>query len=90
MSCKSGIFNGLFTVLLLCCVCVFVNRLGILQFGKAAEIFRRMIHRHPRPVFPVNYHSTGLLRLPHSGIKEPFEIWFSHKQKSRVDFYYGK
>ena len=91
MSCNSRIFNGLFTVLLLCCVCVIINRFGGLQFSRAVTVFRRMIHRHPRPVFPVNYHSTGLLRLPHSGIKEPFEIWFSRKdQRSRVDFYYGK
>ena len=79
------------TVLLLCCVFVIVNKFGGLQFGKAVSVLRRMIHRHPRPVFPDNYHSTGLLRLPRSGIKEPFEIWFSHQdQKSRVDFYYGE
>lgn len=91
LMCKSRIIKGLTTVFLLCCVCVIINWFDLLRSGKAVAVFRRMIQRHPRPVFPLSYHSTGLLRLPHSGIKEPFEIWLSHKdQKSRVDFYYGK
>lgn len=42
------------------------------------------------PVFPEDYHSSGLIILPHSGIAEPFEVWFApSKQKSRIDYYYG-
>ena len=43
------------------------------------------------PQFPENYHATGLLLLPHSGIAEPFEIWFAPSvHKSRIDYYYGE
>eukprot|EP00794_Sanderia_malayensis_P004561 gene4561-5158_t len=43
-----------------------------------------------RPVFPDDYHSSGLLILPHSSIAEPFEIWFSTTLgSSRIDYYYG-
>ncbi len=45
----------------------------------------------PRPVFPEDFHATGLLILPHSSIAEPFEIWFSTTLgASRIDYYYGK
>ena len=45
----------------------------------------------PFPIFPENYHASGLLILPHSGIAEPFEIWFSGSSRnSRIDYYYGK
>lgn len=44
----------------------------------------------PRPVFPEDYHASGLLILPHSSIAEPFEIWFSTTlAASRIDYYYG-
>ena len=40
--------------------------------------------------FPVNYHATGRLFLPHSNIVEPFEIWFTKDfNRSRIDYYYG-
>lgn len=81
LMCKSRIIKGLTTVFLLCCVCVIINWFDLLRSGKAVAVFRRMIQRHPRPVFPLSYHSTGLLRLPRSGIKEPFEIWLSHKDQ---------
>ena len=91
MLCKLNIFSGLFTLILCCVSVIIVNKFGILHFGRVVLVFRRMIRRHPRPAFPVNYRSTGLLRLPRSGIQEPFEIWFSRKhQRSRVDFYYGR
>ena len=42
------------------------------------------------PEFPEDYHSSGLIILPHSGIAEPFEIWYAPtRQKSRIDYYYG-
>ena len=43
------------------------------------------------PELAHDYHASGLLILPHSGIAEPFEIWYApSKQKSRIDYYYGK
>lgn len=43
------------------------------------------------PVFPDDYHASGLLILPHSSIAEPFEIWYSNTLgASRIDYYYGK
>ena len=47
-------------------------------------------HKEPFPVFPDDYHATGLLILPHSSIAEPFEIWYSNTLgASRIDYYYG-
>ena len=46
--------------------------------------------KEPYPVFPEDYHSSGLLILPHSSIAEPFEIWYSNTLgASRIDYYYG-
>lgn len=43
------------------------------------------------PVFPRDYHASGLLILPRSGIAEPFEIWYAPSvDKSRIDYYYGE
>ena len=43
------------------------------------------------PIFPENYHSSGLIILPHSNIAEPFEIWYApSSHKSRIDYYYGR
>ena len=48
-------------------------------------------HKEPYPVFPEDYHASGLLILPHSSIAEPFEIWYSNTLgTSRIDYYYGK
>ena len=84
--------SGCLSLLVLLCFAVFLlNKSNVFRLAPTISVFRRMIHRHPRPIFPINYHSTGLLRLPHGNIKEPFEIWFTSKyQRSRVDFYYGK
>ena len=47
--------------------------------------------KEPFPVFPEDYHASGLLILPHSSIAEPFEIWYSNTLgASRIDYYYGK
>ena len=46
--------------------------------------------KEPYPVFPEDYHASGLLILPHSAIAEPFEIWYSNTLgASRIDYYYG-
>lgn len=48
-------------------------------------------HQEPFPVFPEDYHASGLLILPHSSIAEPFEIWYSNTlAASRIDYYYGE
>ena len=40
---------------------------------------------------PRNYHATGSLYLPHSNIKEPFEVWYAGDfNLSRIDYYFGK
>lgn len=91
MSSQYKIKNSYVPLIVSLCLLAVLNKINNLQSAQTVTIFRRMIHRHPQPVFPNNYHSTGLLRLPHGNIKEPFEIWFSGKdRRSRVDFYYGK
>ncbi|XP_046857407.1 LOW QUALITY PROTEIN: cathepsin K-like [Xenia sp. Carnegie-2017] len=90
MSFMSSVHYVLLVVVLSAFVFLVTNLTMSFHTGKVLKIIRRFIHRHPRPSFPQNYHSTGLLMLPHSGIREPFEIWFSkEQQRSRVDFYYG-
>ena len=40
--------------------------------------------------FPDNYHAIGVLQLPYGNITEPFEVWYSGKNKmSRIDYYGG-
>ena len=54
------------------------------------EIDSNPHHKEPFPVFPEDYHASGLLILPHSAIAEPFEIWYSNSLgASRIDYYYG-
>ena len=41
--------------------------------------------------FPNDYHAIGILQLPYGNIVEPFEMWYSGKNKmSRMDYYGGK
>ena len=41
--------------------------------------------------FPDEYHAIGVLKLPYGNITEPFEVWYSGKNKmSRIDYYGGK
>ena len=41
--------------------------------------------------FPDEYHATGVLSLPTSGVNEPFETWYSKPyDRSRIDYYHGK
>eukprot|EP00112_Aurelia_sp_Birch-Aquarium-sp1_P017337 Seg4002.5 transcript_id=Seg4002.5/GoldUCD/mRNA.D3Y31 product="Counting factor associated protein D" protein_id=Seg4002.5/GoldUCD/D3Y31 len=40
--------------------------------------------------FPDEYHAIGVLQLPYGNIAEPFEAWYSAKNKmSRIDYYGG-
>lgn len=41
--------------------------------------------------FPDEYHAIGVLQLPYGNIAEPFEAWYSAKNKmSRIDYYGGE
>ena len=41
--------------------------------------------------FPDDYHAIGVLQLPYGNIAEPFEAWYSAKNKmSRIDYYGGE
>lgn len=41
--------------------------------------------------FPTTYHVNGILQLPYGDIEEPFEAWYSQKEKmSRIDYYEGR
>lgn len=41
--------------------------------------------------FPDEYHAVGVLQLPYGNIAEPFEVWYSGKDKmSRIDYYGGE
>lgn len=45
----------------------------------------------PTLKFSTEYHVTGTLKLPYGDIIEPFEAWYSAKEKmSRIDYYGGK
>lgn len=51
-----------------------------LNHGKSRERFS----------FPDDYHAVGILQLPYGNIVEPFEVWYSEKNKmSRIDYYEG-
>eukprot|EP00795_Rhopilema_esculentum_P007454 gene7454-13220_t len=40
--------------------------------------------------FPDSYHAMGVLQLPYGNIAEPFEVWYSGKNRmSRIDYYGG-
>lgn len=44
----------------------------------------------PTLKFSTEYHVTGTLKLPYGDIIEPFEAWYSAKEKmSRIDYYGG-
>ena len=84
------------SVLVVVCLLAF----GLNEFcGRPVDlsIFRRVskAQKTPSPTptvsFPRNYHTTGRLHLPHSGIVEPFEAWYAGDyNRSRIDYYYGK
>ena len=41
--------------------------------------------------FPDSYHAVGVLQLPYGNIAEPFDVWYSGKNRmSRIDYYGGE
>lgn len=77
-----------------------------MAWGEFKDILRQTInHSHPpgpaqqfdtnRKLsdikFYTSYHVKGFLRLPHSNLNEPIEVWYNKEHNnSRIDYYHGK